>query len=287
MRNSLFLLFIVFAISITSCRNDFEFEPSTGGLEFSRDTIYMDTVFTNVSSSTYTLKVYNRSNKDISIPQIKLGKGLDSKYRMTVDGMVGNNRIFENVEMLAKDSMYIFIETTVDIAEANPSDFLYTDQIEFGSGSTLQKVELVTLIQDAYFLYPQRFDDGTTETLPIGDEEVYGFYLDENDPTNGNEYVWNNSKPYVIYGYAAVPANKTLTVQAGAQIHFHADSGLIVGENGSIKVNGLPQIIQKIYLKIMWFSKVIAWNLYMMMYPVNGERFGSHKAVKIMNLPIV
>jgi len=240
MRNSLFLLFIVFAISITSCRNDFEFEPSTGGLEFSRDTIYMDTVFTNVSSSTYTLKVYNRSNKDISIPQIKLGKGLDSKYRMTVDGMVGNNRIFENVEMLAKDSMYIFIETTVDIAEANPSDFLYTDQIEFGSGSTLQKVELVTLIQDAYFLYPQRFDDGTTETLPIGDEEVYGFYLDENDPTNGNEYVWNNSKPYVIYGYAAVPANKTLTVQAGAQIHFHADSGLIIGENGSIKVNGLP-----------------------------------------------
>ena len=186
MRNSLFLLFIVFAISITSCRNDFEFEPSTGGLEFSRDTIYMDTVFTNVSSSTYTLKVYNRSNKDISIPQIKLGKGLDSKYRMTVDGMVGNNRIFENVEMLAKDSMYIFIETTVDIAQANPSDFLYTDHIEFGSGSTLQKVELVTLIQDAYFLYPQRFDDGTTETLPIGDEEVYGFYLDENDPTNGN-----------------------------------------------------------------------------------------------------
>lgn len=238
MRNLLFLFFIISAISLTSCRNDFEFKPSSGGLEFSRDTIYFDTVFSNIGSSTYTLKVYNRSNEDISIPSIRLGKGLDSKYRMTVDGMVGNNRIFENVEMLAKDSMYIFIETTVDIAEANPIDFLYTDQILFGQGTSEQKVELVTLIQDAYFLYPQRFDDGTTETLPIGDEEIYGFVLDENDPINGNEYIWNNSKPYVIYGYAAVPENKTLIVEAGARIHFHAESGLIVGDQGSIKVNG-------------------------------------------------
>jgi len=239
MRNLLFLFFIISAISLTSCRNDFEFKPSSGGLEFSRDTVYFDTVFSNIGSSTYTLKVYNRSNEDISIPSIRLGKGLDSKYRMTVDGIVGNNRIFENVEMLAKDSMYIFIETTVDIADANPTDFLYTDQILFGNGTTEQKVELVTLIQDAYFLYPQRFDDGTTETLPIGDEEIYGFILDENDPINGNEFIWNNSKPYVIYGYAAVPANKTLVVESGAQIHFHAESGLIIGNNGSIKVNGL------------------------------------------------
>ena len=241
MRNSLVILFIISILSLASCREDFNFEPSNGGLEFSKDTIYFDTIFTGISSSTYTLKVYNNSNKDISISQIKFAKGLESKYRMTVDGMIGNNnRIFENVEMLAKDSMYIFIETTVDIAEANPSDFLYTDQILFNGGTIEQKVELVTLIQDAYFLYPQRFDDGTTETLPIGDDEIFGFYLDENDPVNGNEYIWNNTKPYVIYGYAAVPSNKTLTVEAGARIHFHAESGLIVGNNGSIQVNGLP-----------------------------------------------
>mgnify|MGYP006187889343 CR=1 FL=1 len=242
MRTFIFLLFIGFAISMSSCREDFEFEPSTGDLTFSKDTVYCDTVFTNISSSTYSLKVYNRSNKDIKIPTIRLARP-DSKYRITVDGMTGenqNNHTFRDVELLAKDSMYIFIEVTADVASSNPTDFLYTDQILFDEGTNQQKVELVTLIQDAYFLYPQRFDDGTTETLPIGDEEVYGFYLDENDPTNGNEYVWNNSKPYVIYGYAAVPANKTLTVQAGAQIHFHADSGLIIGENGSIKVNGLP-----------------------------------------------
>ena len=65
MRHYLLLLFIGFSICLTSCRDDFEFERSTGGLEFSRDTVYLDTVFTNIGSSTYTLKVYNRSNKDI------------------------------------------------------------------------------------------------------------------------------------------------------------------------------------------------------------------------------
>jgi hypothetical protein len=89
MRNFLILFFVSLAITVSSCRQDFVFEPSTGDLFFSKDTVYLDTVFTNIGSSTYTLKVYNRSNKDIKIPTIQLGKGQNSKYRMTVDGMTG------------------------------------------------------------------------------------------------------------------------------------------------------------------------------------------------------
>lgn len=242
MRTFIFLLFIGFAISMSSCREDFEFERSTGGLTFSKDTVYCDTVFTNISSSTYSLKVYNKSNKDIKIPTIRLARP-DSKYRITVDGMTGenqNNRTFRDVELLAKDSMYIFIEVTADVASSNPTDFLYTDQILFDEGSNQQKVELVTLIQDAYFLYPKRFSDGTTETLTIEgiEEPIYGFFLDENDPVNGNEYLWKNDKPYVIYGYAAVPNAKTLEIEPGARIHFHADSGLIVGNGATLKAKG-------------------------------------------------
>lgn len=91
MRKLLLLLIAGLAISLTSCRNDFTFEPSTGGLEFSKDTVYLDTVFTNIGSSTYTLKVFNKSDKDISIPKIQLGKGLNSKYRIMVDGMTGDS----------------------------------------------------------------------------------------------------------------------------------------------------------------------------------------------------
>ena len=246
MRHYLGLLFIALIASLTSCRSDFDFETSSGGLEFSKDTVYLDTVFTNIGSSTYTLKVYNKSNKNISIPSIRLNKGQSSKYRLMVDGIPGKE--FSNIEMLAKDSMFVFIEVTSDVAAANPTDFLYTDFIEFGIGTSQQKVELVTLIQDAYFIYPQRTQNSDNtysyEELNLGTvdepQNIRVSYLDTNDPINGNELIWNNSKPYVIYGYAVVPNGEKLTVEAGARIHFHADSGIIVANNASLEVNGLP-----------------------------------------------
>ena len=253
MRQFTFLFIIGILISFSSCRTDFETVPSTGNLEFSRDTIYLDTVFTNIGSSTYTLKVYNHSKNDITIPSIKLGKGLSSKYRMTVDGMQGNQgKSFENVNLLAKDSLYIFIETTANIADANPTDFLYTDQILFDGGANLQKVELVTLIQDAVFLYPQRFNDGTTETLPIGDQQIYGFFLSETDPLNGNELTFTNEKPYVIYGYAAVPSGKTVSFDPGARVHFHANSGLILASNAALNVNGSASTTDKLENEVIF-----------------------------------
>jgi hypothetical protein len=248
---SIVILFIISILTVlSSCRKDFVFEPSKGNLEFSKDTVYLDTVFTNVGSSTYMLKVYNRSNADITIPKIQLGHGNLSKYRMMIDGMEGvdednsghgDGKIFNNVELLAKDSLYIFVETTADVASANPTDFLYTDQIKFDEGSNLQTVELVTLIQDAVFLYPQKFVDATTnavtyESLPLGEDAIYGFILDHND--HNDEYVWTKNKPYVIYGYAGIPDGETLNVEAGARIYFHANSGIIVGSGGSLKING-------------------------------------------------
>ncbi|AWG23618.1 hypothetical protein FFWV33_10035 [Flavobacterium faecale] len=253
MRYFSFLLFAGLLLALGSCRTDFETVASKGELAFSRDTIYLDTVFSNIGSSTYTLKVYNHSKNDINIPTINLGKRSNSKYRMTVDGMTGvNGKEFSNVTLLAKDSLYIFIETTAAATDANPTDFLYTDNIEFDAGTNLQKVELVTLIQDAVFLYPQKFIDGSTETVTINDEKTYGFYLDESDAINGNELNFSNKKPYVIYGYAAVPEGKTVTFAAGARVHFHADSGLIVSKNASLKINGTTSTTDKLEGEVLF-----------------------------------
>ena len=220
----------------SSCRNDFETVPTTGNLEFSRDTVYLDTVFTNIGSSTYNLKVYNRSNDDINIPSLRLNQGETSDYRLNVDGLPG--RIFTDIQILAKDSIFIFVETTFDINSipGGGNDFLYTDQILFDGGGAQQKIELVTLVQDAVFLYPADLGDGTVETLNLGTDEepvlIEGFFLDD------SELNFTNEKPYVIYGYAAVAAGKTLTVDPGARVHFHRDSGILVGNTGSIKANG-------------------------------------------------
>ncbi|MGV3460895.1 MAG: choice-of-anchor Q domain-containing protein [Flavobacterium sp.] len=246
MRHIILFAIVGFFMCLTSCRDDFEFEQSPGGLEFSRDTVYLDTVFSDIGSSTYTLKVYNRSDKDIAIPSLRLKKGQTSNYRLMVDGMSGKE--FNNVELLAKDSLFIFIETTANIGEANPTDFLYTDEIEFHSMNGVQEVHLVTLIQDAYFLFPQRDITGPEplyEAVRFNSDDspeaqlVYGFNLDEADPVNGNEYHWNNTKPYVIYGLATVPNGKTLVVDPGARIHFHAGAGLMVRPGATLQVNGV------------------------------------------------
>ncbi len=252
------IAYIVFSLIIlvfwSSCREDFEFSPSTGSLEFSRDTVYLDTVFTNIGSSTFNLKVYNRSDDDILIPSIRLGDGFGSFYRMTIDGTTGISngpdeslgKIFENIEMLAQDSMFIFIETTIDIEALSNSDlqFLYTDVIEFDTGSNQQKVDLVTLVKDATFIHPQRFENQSGETIiETLVFDVDGDGVDDETTLQGrfltdDELTFTNEKPYVIYGYAAVDNGKTLTIDPGARVHFHANSGLIVTGGGSLKVNG-------------------------------------------------
>jgi hypothetical protein len=101
-------------------------------------------------------------------------------------------------------------------------------------------------------LFPKRFADGTTETLPIGKDKIDGFYLDENDPVNGNELQFTNDKPYVIYGYAAVPSSKTATFEAGTRVHFHANSGLIIAKDASININGTRSTTDKLEKEVIF-----------------------------------
>lgn len=245
MRQFIFFLGLIATFCFTSCRNELDFEQSVGTLSFSKETVYLDTVFTNIGSSTYTLKVYNNSNKNISIPNVRLGKGQTSNYQLMVDGVAGKE--FENVELLAKDSMFVFISVNSDVADANPTDFLYTDEIQFGNGLDFQKVNLVTLIQDAVFIYPERSgspNNYTYEEINLGVDgdgnpvNITGTNLSHTDVTNGDELHWTNTKPYVVYGYAKIPENETLIVDAGARVHFHANSGLIVADNASLDING-------------------------------------------------
>lgn len=246
-----FLLCFGILIFWSSCRNDFEFTPSQGQLEFAKDTIYLDTVFSTIGSSTYNLKVYNTSDEDIVIPTIQLENGENSLYRMNIDGSTGLEnddqigKFFEDVELLANDSLFIFIETTIDIASpelgALENQFLYTDRILFDSGNEQQDIDVVTLVKDAVFIYPEK--DDVTQIIETLTFDVDGDGTPDETTLQGRfltdeELTFTNEKPYVIYGYAGVAAGKTLTMEAGARVHFHADSGIIVTGNASLQING-------------------------------------------------
>ena len=239
MRLPIYIVIIGILLSLSSCRKDFTTVASSGNLEFSKTTVYLDTIFSTISSSTYSLKVYNRSNKDIKIPTIQLGKGLNSKYRILVDGMTGNNKIFNNVELLAKDSLYIFIETTANIADANASDFTYNDQILFDNGSNQQAVDVTTLIRDCNFIKPNRVLNPTLYEVI----NVNGFVDKNNNPISGHtlttaELNWTPAKPYVVYGNCVVPSGSTLNIAAGTQVYFHKNATLIVDNGATLNIDG-------------------------------------------------
>ena len=229
----IFFLFIICLVFLSSCRKDFDTILSTGELEFSKDTVYLDTVFTNIGSSTYSFKVYNRSNNALTIPKIRLKNGNNSNYRLNVDGISGKD--FEYIDILAKDSIFVFVETTIDYSQINTP--IYEDKLLFDNGNNMQSVTLITLVQDAHFLYPSR-SNGITETIEIDgvDTKIKGRYLTD------NELIFSDEKPYVIYGYMVVGdknnSSKTLICNQGVKVYFHQNSGLIINNNSKMEVNG-------------------------------------------------
>lgn len=246
------ILVILMVILGSSCRKDLEYASSKGNLEFSKDTVFLDTIFANIGSSTRILKVYNRNRDAVEIPVIQLAQGTNSKYRINVDGVSGE--VFTNIPIYEQDSIYIFIETTVDLSNTTATELLYTDILQFDTGDNLQEVNLVTLVKDAIFLFPKTLDTGIKETitLPIVSDEsavsVEGF------PLKGKELHFTNEKPYVIYGYATVPPEKTLIIDPGARVYFHKDSGIFVNAGASIQINGQLSEDQSILEKEVIFE---------------------------------
>ena len=92
------------------------------------DTLFFDTVFATVGSLTLPLKVYNDHEGTLLIDEIELEAGLASEFRINVNGtpLADLSQPLRDIALLPGDSMYVFIEVTV-----NPVDLPMTNH--FGS----------------------------------------------------------------------------------------------------------------------------------------------------------
>ncbi len=226
------ILFILFGLLILfSCRKEEEiFESSSAQLQFSTDSVSFDTVFTTVGSVTKNIRVYNPYSERIKISSIRLNGGSTSAFRINVDGSPGD--VHTDVEIAGKDSMYIFIEVTVDPNNTN-NPLVILDNIEFITNGNRQNVILEAWGQDAHFFTPTSFNrnlpDFTCLTGPCSDNVA---------PVN---ITWTNDKPYVIYGFLAIDTGDVLTIEEGCRIYFHQGSGMWVYRGGTLKVNGTKE----------------------------------------------
>jgi len=236
----LYAVLVVFLIIfLGSCRKDFGTIQSSGELEFSVDTVLLNRVFDDISSSTQRFKVYNRGSDPITIPNITLGRGESSFYRLNVDGISGKS--FENIDILAKDSIFVFVEATVDFEQVSDIDFFYRDSIIFNSGIIEQVVKLEALVVDVNLIRPDRTEqpDGSFvyEELILGENSEGETLSIRGTMLTGNT-TFTNDKPYLIYGYVGVSSNSTLTIDAGSTLYFHDNSGIVVEKDATVIVNG-------------------------------------------------
>ena len=172
-------------------------------LEFSSDTVLFDTVFTTIGSVTLPLKVYNRNQEALRIDEIALSGGSDSPFRVNIDGEIGPS--VTDWPLLAEDSMWIFLEVTVD-PNSEQTPFVIEDELRFNANGAEQSVSLIAWGQNAHF------HGGLNELNPL--------------PTC--DEVWTNDLPHVIYGIVEVEPGCKLTIEEGTQVHVHNGGGLLV-----------------------------------------------------------
>ncbi|MEE4257897.1 MAG: hypothetical protein V2I47_12730 [Bacteroidales bacterium] len=212
---------LIAAAVFSACRkeNKVDDNPSLK-LEFSTDSIIFDTVFTTVGSITRYVKVYNRHANAVNISSIRLQGGQASSYRINIDGQPSVQE--KDVEIAGNDSLFVFIRVTID-PTSGLTPFVVSDEISFLTNGNEQKVVLAAWGQDAHYI--------------VADKEI-GSIKYKIVAAEDSAVTWPADKPYLIYGYAVVDSTGSLTIEEGAQIHFHNKSGMWIYKGGSLKVMG-------------------------------------------------
>lgn len=218
------VLGIAVILGLSSCRNE-EFNESPDViLSFSTDSIKFDTVFATVGSATQLLKVYNTDDSFVRISEISLLNDPNNSYRLNVDGISGTE--FESTEIAPNDSLFIFVEVTVQ-PDANQLYPFVEGIIQFNINGNIQEVDLVAWGWDAIFYVPTVFP---TNGLP-------DFTLIDNDNPTAT-VTWSNEKPIVVYGYLVVDSLQSLVIEPGTEVFFHAGAGLWIYRDGNLKAEG-------------------------------------------------
>ncbi len=230
-----FLLVIPLYFLFSACNKDESFTTSSSDkLEFSVDTLFFDTIFTEIGSATRFFRVYNKANKSIRINNISVKGNDQSKFNLNVDGIPGNTH--EEVVIYPNDSIYVFAEVTINPDDPlSESPYFVFDEVVFETNGNTQTITLAAWGQNANY-FPSRFHKDSVAVFSCA-----------------GEVTWDDPKPYVLYGIVAF-AECTLNIPAGARIHVHGglsrvfdemgeptiyNSGrLVFGENAKINVQG-------------------------------------------------
>ena len=206
MMRRIFLYLSLLVGLLASCSDNDSFTSSPGNrLTFSTDTVKMDTVFSNVGSSTYSFWVFNNSGDGIRLNSVRLRNGNQTGFRVNVDGSYLDNTmgsVVNDLEVRDGDSLRVFVELTSP-ANNQQEPQLVEDALIFSleSGAE-QKVSLWAYAWDA---------------VAVTDLAVC------------RDTVLTSAKPLVLYGDGIrVDSGAVLTIR-NTTLYFHDGAGITVG----------------------------------------------------------
>jgi len=256
------VLLMAFYLTNTSCRKDkFNLNDT---VKVNADTLWFDTVFTKVSLQkprflTKQILVHNPYNESIRT-SIQLAGGANSHFRLNVDGEPGYR--FNDVEILPKDSIFLFVEVHPDPNNNSPdfNPLIIRDSIIYTTNGKESKTMLIGWGQDAHYFFRDSIDKDTT---------------------------WANDKlPIVVYGYFYVKPGAKLTIAKNMKIHFASESwrdvsGRNLRANGWLFVEGQldmkgtkdePIIMQGDRLQPAWEETAGQWGGIWISHPSYGNQ---------------
>ena len=202
--------FLLGLLLLISCADESYSTNPSHKLSFNENSYTFDTVFSTVGSTTATIKAYNKNNKAVSISSIYLAGGANSPFKINVSGKSSASQSFKDIYVRANDSLYVFIQITVNPTNQN-SPVLIQDSIVFQLNGNTQ-----------YYL------------LEAYGQDVVLF----KNKTIVNDTVLLNTKPYLIYGNLTLAEQKTMTIEEGTTMYFHKDAGLMI--HGNFNAIGSP-----------------------------------------------
>lgn len=184
----------------SQCKKDLLGE---GKISFSTDTLTFDTVFSASGSTTAYFKVYNNTRSTVTIEEIRLLRLVGTQFRINVDAVDGDR--FTNVEIAPRDSVYVFVEVTVN-PNSSATPFVIIDDVQFLLDGETQTVHLQAWGQNAHYHYGEEIKTAAR---------------------------WSSDLPHIIVSRDTVPGvyvrcGASLTIDPGCKIFFGNNAALFV-----------------------------------------------------------
>ncbi|MEZ4897943.1 MAG: right-handed parallel beta-helix repeat-containing protein [Saprospiraceae bacterium] len=200
---SLLILFVLLLLMSGCFKIDY-YTQQDAQLTFSKDTLRFDTVFTSVGSATRSLRIRNPYDQFVRIGRISLENGTQSKFRINVDGVSYPDGLAEDVEIWPKDSIWVFVEVTVDPDDPlSASPFIIDENLQIETNGNQQVIVLEAWGQNANYIPNNQFK-GQLAVLSCDLEQIN----------------WDDPRPYVIYGALFIDSC-TLHLPAGTRVYVH------------------------------------------------------------------